>query len=285
MKISCWPDNTSKNGKKLYKRMMDVMQLEDVLYANTLEGDLGFIWSVLWANRMAGNKQVWDHFRSLDLPVVVLEVGGISRNTTWRLSANGITRGSIFPAVGFDEARPRKLGMTLKPWHSGDYILICGQNGLSQQWENLPAMGEYYKRTVTEVRKYTDRPIYIRSHPRYKEGLFFNVDYEFFKDLNVTWNVPQIVQNTYDDFDIDQVLAHAHCVISHSSNAGLLGIMAGTPAIVSQASLAYPMGTDKISQIESLPTPDREEWLIDLSHKEWLAEELPSAWHALRGLL
>lgn len=273
------------NGKELYRNLMQVMAEEDIVIENQLIGDAGFIWSVLWANRMATNKPVWDHFRNLGLPVVVLEIGGITRNTTWRLSANGITRGSIFPAVGQDPTRPAKLRMQLKPWHTGDYVLICGQHGKSQQWEQMPPMDEYYKQTVLEVRKYTDRPIYIRSHPRFKEGIFFKADKEFFADLNVTWNVPQIVKNTYDDFDIDHVLAHAHCVISHSSNAGLLGIMAGTPAIVSEASLAYPMGTSKISDIELLPTPDRSEWLIDLSHKEWLAEELPTAWKSLRSQL
>lgn len=283
MNISCWPEFTSQNGKPIYRHIMQNMAVTDNLIKNQLSGDVGFIWSILWANRMSKNKPVWDFFRNQNKSVVVAEIGGLTRGKTWRLSANGITHGAIFPTVKINLDRPKLLSLNLRPWHTGDYILVCGQHGRSQQWASMPDMDSYYKNTVTELRKYTDRPIVIRSHPRYREGIFFTIDANFYKDKNVTWNYPKIMPNTYDDFDLDPVLSHAYCVVSHSSNAGLLAIIAGTPAIVSEHSLAYSMGTDKISDIENMPTPDRENWLIDLAHKEWLVEELPVAWNGLRN--
>jgi hypothetical protein len=38
--------------------------------------DVAVIWSVLWQGRMAGNKKVWDDFRSQGKPVVVVRSWG-----------------------------------------------------------------------------------------------------------------------------------------------------------------------------------------------------------------
>jgi capsule polysaccharide modification protein KpsS len=146
-------------------------------------------------------------------------------------------------------------------------------------------MDTYYKSIVLEVRKHTDRPIVIRSHPRYREKIFFNIDEAFYKAYNVEWNIPKKVHQTYDSFDLDNLLAHCHCVISHSSNSGVAAVLAGTPVIVSEDSLAYEMGASKIADINHLPKPDRSQWLIELAHKEWFPHELGQAWRGLRAKL
>lgn len=285
MKISIFPAQTSSNGFDLYNKLTEFMSKSDTVVKEAYDADAALIWSVLWNGRMSRNKDVWDRYRAKNKPVIVIEIGGLVRDKTWRLSANGINRSAIFPQVNLDTNRPTKLGLKLDPWHNGDYVLICGQHGRSEQWRNLPDMNTYYKQTVLEVRKFTDRPIVIRSHPRFRENLFFKIDKEFFDDYKVEWNSPKQVRNTYDSFDLEYVLKHSHCVISHSSNSGLSAIMAGVPSIVSTESLAYPMGTDQISQIENLPRPDREQWLLELSHKEWVEDELEYAWTNLRNTL
>lgn len=282
MKISVFPSHVPSNGYSIYNDLISYMNKTDQVVEGTYDADAALIWSVLWNGRMSRNKNVWNHYRSNNKPVIVIEVGGLVRNVTWRLSINGITRNAIFPKVDIDIERPRKLGISLKPWHDGDYVLICGQHARSEQWRNMPDMNEYYKQTVLEVKQYTDRPIVIRSHPRYRENIFFNVDKEFFKDHNVEFNMPKHIQKTYDNFDLESILTHSHCVISHSSNSGLTGIIEGTPAIVSEESLAFDVGTKNISNINNLPRPDRDEWLIDISHKEWFDHELEYAWSKLR---
>lgn len=286
MKISTWESCLPGNAGGIYGKVMSAMAAtKDDLVNQQLTGDAGFIWSVLWFGRMSRARPVWQHYRSQGKPVIVAEVGGLVRDKTWRLSANGINRSAIFPKVKIDPDRPKKLGLSLKPWHDGDYVLICGQHEKSQQWEGMPPMAEYYKQTVLEVRKHTDRPIVIRSHPRYRENLFFKIDEEFFRSHGVEWNTPKKIHQTYDSFDLDVLLPHCHCVISHSSNSGIAAIMAGTPAIVSKDALAYDMGTDDISRIEHLQRPDRESWFIDLCHKEWLEDELELAWQGLRPMI
>ena len=287
MRITTWPSCVALNGQDLYKKIMDQMiATGDELLDQSFEGDAAFIWSVLWSGRMSRNHGVWKEFRSKNKPVIVAEVGGLVRDKTWRLTANGINRSAIFPKIDvLDPNRPAKLGLELKPWHGGDYVLICGQHEKSQQWEKMPLMDTYYKSIVLEVRKYTDRPIVIRSHPRYRENIFFKIDEKFYKAYGVEWNIPKKIHQTYDSFDLENLLAHCHCVISHSSNSGVAAVLAGTPVIVSEDSLAYEMGTDKISDINHLSRPDRSQWLIDLAHKEWFSNELGQAWRGLRSKL
>lgn len=284
MQISVWPDFVSGSGNPIYNKVVEAMRETDSIVDRKLEGDAGFIWSVLWFNRMSRNREVWNYYRPKK-PVIVAEVGGLVRDKTWRLSVNGINADALFPKVSVDAGRPAKLGLTLKPWHEGEYILICGQHGKSQQWVGMPEMGEYFKQTVTEVRKFSSKPIVLRAHPRFREGLFFNYDAEFFKDNNTVWNSPKKVVDTYDSFDLEPLLNHCHCVISHSSNSGLIAAINGVPVIVGANSLAKDVGSTRISDLNNLPHPDREQWLVELSHKEWLEDELAYAWKGLREVI
>lgn len=286
MKISVWPNQISNNGVNLYQSMMSYIRKTDTIEECTYDADAALIWSVLWNGNMSGNKRVWDHYRANNKPVIVIEVGGLVRDQSWRLSINGINRSATFPYIErFDYNRPKMFNLNILPWHSGDYILICGQHGKSEQWRNMPPMDQYFQQTVTKVREYTDRPIVIRAHPRFRENLFFKVNYDFYSQYNVQWNTPKQIQKTYDSFDLEPMLAHCHCAISHSSNSGLTSIIHGTPAIVSAESLAYDVAEKNITEINNLKTPNRDEWLVELCHKEWFEHELEYAWLNLRKLL
>ena len=260
MILSTWPQNVALNGRDVYSKIANCFTVSE----NSMDADMAFIWSVLWHGRMAPNKQVWDHYRSQNKPVLVAEVGGLVRGQTWRLSINGIGNNATFPLVeNIDPDRPSKLGLFLRPWNkSGDKILICGQHDKSMMWDNMPPMIDYYKQLVSHLRSKTNRPIVIRNHPRCP------VHSEYLGE-NVTWQTPQKQQGSYDSYDMD--FNEYHCVISHSSNMGIQAILHGVPAIVSSDSLAHDVGS---VDIENLNYPDREKWLISLSHKEWTLDEL-----------
>ena len=55
-----------------------------------MDADAALIWSVLWFGQMGKNKEVWDRYRAQGKPVIVIEVGGLIRNETWKLGINGI---------------------------------------------------------------------------------------------------------------------------------------------------------------------------------------------------
>jgi hypothetical protein len=231
--------------------------------------DVAVIWSVLWNGRMTHNKQVWEQNRKLNRPVIVLEVGGIERGTTWKVGLNGINRDAYFGDKDNDRTRADSLGLVCKPWRSnGDFILVCGQHDKSLQWQNMPRMSNWFLNTYDEIRKYTQRPIVFRPHPRCRlehieRGL-----------KNVYRQEPQHVNGTYDDFDMgfDNVWA----TVSYSSNPGTHSCINGVPAFVSTHSLAYDVGNDIdfLYDIENPLMPDRQQWLNDYAHTEYTIEEI-----------
>ena len=200
MKISHFPNNLPGNAKEVYPQLVDAIQQTDTLVENDMDADAALIWSVLWFGKMGANKAVWDHYRARNKPVIVIEVGGLIRNETWKLGINGINRDADFAVDTYmPDDRLQKFGIVLQPWKQhGEYILICGQHGHSQQWRNMPDMDTYYRNTIAEVRKFTDKPIVVRSHPRFRESLHWACDMQWYKDQDVTWNIPQQIQQTYD---------------------------------------------------------------------------------------
>ena len=59
---------------------------------NTDDCDIPVIWSVLWNGRMAPNEKIFKTARDQGKDVLVLEVGGLKRGTTWKVGLNGINR-------------------------------------------------------------------------------------------------------------------------------------------------------------------------------------------------
>ena len=231
--------------------------------------DVAVIWSVLWNGRMTHNKQVWEQNRKLNRPVIVLEVGGIERGTTWKVGLNGINRDAYFGDKDNDRTRADSLGLVCKPWRSnGDFILVCGQHDKSLQWQNMPRMSNWFLNTYDEIRKYTERPIVFRPHPRCRlehieRGL-----------KNVYRQEPQHVNGTYDDFDMG--FSNVWATVSYSSNPGTHSCINGVPAFVSTHSLAYDVGNDIdfLYDIENPLMPDRQQWLNDYAHTEYTIEEI-----------
>ena len=89
MKFSLWTDYGAQNSKPVFDSFAHGVSITggSVVY-NDLDSDVGVIWSVLWNGRMANNKKIWEHYRSQNKPLVVLEVGGIKRGTTWKVGIN-----------------------------------------------------------------------------------------------------------------------------------------------------------------------------------------------------
>ena len=231
--------------------------------------DVAVIWSVLWHGRMAKNKTVWDQNRMLNKPVIVLEIGGIKRGTTWKVGLNGINRDGDNLSDSNDSTRASLQGLKLKAWRTaGEHILICGQHDKSLQWQGMPRMSNWFLDTYDEIRKYTDRPIIFRPHPRCRlEHIERGLKHVYRQE-------PQHVNGTYDNFDMG--FNNVHCTISYSSNPGIHSVIEGVPAFVSTHSLAYDVGNDIdfLHDIENPLMPDRRQWLNDYAHTEYTVEEI-----------
>lgn len=284
MKISHFPNNLPGNADMVYPQLLDAMHSTDNIVENDMDADAALIWSVLWFGKMSANKRVWDHYRAQNKPVIVIEVGGLKRNQTWKLGINGINRDADFALEEYmPDDRKQKLSIVLQDWkHNGDYVLVCGQHGHSEQWRDMPDMGTYYKQTVEQIRNITDKPIVLRSHPRYRENLHFSCDMEWFKGQGCEWNIPKHIQQTYDSFDLEHMLKHTLFTVSHSSNAGITSVIHGVPAVVSKSSLAHEVGTNIGKWLSK---PDRHVWINRLCYTEWYADEIHIQWSRLRDHL
>ena len=284
MKISHFPNNLPGNADMVYPQVLDAMRNTDTVVENDMDADAALIWSVLWFGKMSANKRIWDHYRAQNKPVIVIEVGGLHRNQTWKLGINGINRDADFALQEYmPDDRRKKFSIVMQSWkHNGEYVLICGQHGHSEQWRNMPDMDTYYRNTITEIRKHTDKPIVVRSHPRYRESLHWTCDMQWYKDNDITWNIPKHIKQTYDSFDLEHMLKHTLFTVSHSSNAGITSVIHGVPAVVSESSLAYDVGT---AMGKWLSKPDRHVWINRLCYTEWYADEIHTQWSRLRDYL
>ena len=269
MIISHFKNNLPMNSNLVYPQLLDAVRATDTLVEDSMDADAAIIWSVLWHGKMSDNKRVWDYYRSQNKPVIVIEVGGIQRGTTWKLGLNGINRDAYFGPDNNNDDRHRLLGLSLTPWRtSGEFILICGQHDKSLQWQKMPSMSKWVANTINEIRKYTDRPIILRPHPRCP---LHHIEHEF---KNVRRQVPEKLNGTYDDFDMS--FDNIHATVSWSSNPGIHSILNGVAAFVGTSSLAYDVGNDIdfMHDIEAPLMPNRQQWLNDYAHTEWTVQEI-----------
>ena len=255
---------------------------DKVLINSNEKCDVAVIWSVLWLGRMSKYKSIWDEYQRQGKPVIVLEVGGILRNETWKIGINGVNREADFANDNVTDNRWPKFKIKMKPWkQTGDKIIICGQHGSSHQWRNNPPMIQWLEQQITDVRQYTDKPIVIRPHPR--NHVQINVG----KFNNVKIIGPKKDNNTYDDTNLKDIFGDAWALINYSSNPAMQAIFNGIPVFTSPASLSFDVSNNNIKNINSPEMPDRKKWANKLSHTEWWIDEIKNGlpWRRIKARL
>ncbi len=264
MKFKLWKQHGALNSKPIFAAFeRSIVSCGHSVTDSDTDSDVNVIWSVLFNGRMAPNKAVWEQKK----PTIVLEVGGIKRGTTWKVGIDGINRDAYFGPSSNSSDRVRLLGLQVKPWRKeGKYILLCGQHDKSLQWKDMPRMSQWVIDIVTEIRKYSDRMIKFRPHPRCR------LDSIEAYLPNVLRQDPVQLIGTYDDFDMS--FEDVWATISWSSNPGIHSVINGVPAYTGPSSLAYDVSMQDLSTIEDPILPDREQWLNDYAWTEFTVEEI-----------
>jgi hypothetical protein len=233
-------------------------------YSVAANEDVAVIWSVLWNGRMQGNQSIFYAFQTQKKPVIIIEVGNLIRNNTWRISLDNINSLGYFANdIDLDSNRPKHLGIKLKDTNPNrrPEILIAAQHQNSLQWKGMPPMVDWVKQTIEKIKQHTDRNIVVRPHPRSP----FKLDIP-----GVRVEVPQKLRDTYDDFDIDY---NYHCVVNHNSGPAVQAAIQGVPVICDSSSLAGEL-SGTFENIENIQLPDRTDWIIKLAHTEWTVDEI-----------
>ena len=271
MRIEVWPEYGPINSKPIFEAFIQSLQDDghEVFINKKANADVAVIWSVLWRGRMEKYRSIWNEYRSSGRPVIVLEVGGLRRNESFKIGINGINRKADFANQEFDDKRWPLFKHTFKPWNpTGDIIVICGQHDASEQWLGLPRMEQWIEKQIKEIRQYTTRPILVRPHPRNPIG--FPKD----KYKNVKVRLPRRDFKTYDDTDFKATLERTWAVVNHSSNPAMEAVINGIPVFVSEDSLCHDVGNIGYADINTPAMPGRQNWANKLAYTEWFKDEI-----------
>ncbi len=271
MKLEVWTQHGPLNSKPIFEAFIKSLQEagDEVILNRPCDADVAVIWSVLWLGRMRNYKQIWQRYRQANKPVIVLEVGGLRRNKSFKIGINGVNRKADFANQIVDDTRWPLFRHTLKPWkQTGDNILLLGQHDASEQWTGMPKMNVWFEQQINQIRKYTTRPILIRPHPRNPVGF----DTKKYKNVSVAR--PIMDRHTIDDTNFKDTLKNAWAVVNHSSNPAMEAVINGIPVFVSESSLCFDVGNHSLENINNPLMPDRQEWANKLSYTEWFPEEI-----------
>lgn len=289
MKLKLYRDFGALNSKPVFDAFeQGVLLNRDHLVDTYEEADCVVIWSVLFQGRMAGNKAIWKRAKADKKPVIVLEIGTLVRNVTWRLGINGINRDAQWADYwDVGSVRAKNLGLSLDPWQENnkEFITIATQRPDSLQWEGMPSVETWLFETINKVQLYTKRPVVIRPHPRDNITKWENVAK---MHPNVYFDVPRSIGH-HDHVNFKDILDRTHVLINYCTSPAIEAVMRGVPVIVGEPSMAWDM-TTTIEDIESPYQASEQEraiWFDKICHTEWTVEEIAGGepWQRLRVLV
>ena len=285
MKIKLYREFGSRNSLPVFNAFeQGVLNSGDEIVNTYDEADAVVIWSILFAGAMRGNKEIYEQARKDRKTIVVLEIGSLCRNRSWRVGLGGINRDAIFGhEIEVSENRKDKFPDMMKPWKTGgEFVTIATQRPDSLQWYGLPSMEEWIDSRIRIVKDQTDMPIVIRPHPRDKLTNF----HEIFKRFdNIYYDTPQPT-GYHDHMNFSEILDRSAVVINHSTGPSIEAVLSGVPICTSPSSLAWDMSSD-LEDINNLKTPDRTKWFDMLTHTEWFVDEIAEGtpWKRLKNFL
>ena len=267
--MAYFPLQCAQNSTTVMTAMLNSLRNAGITaIENSWDADAVIIWSVLWSGRMAANQAVWNHYRSLGRPVIVIDIGALYRGETWKIALNSITANGYYGHTeNLDWDRPRKLGISLAlNFTRNPRIIVAAQHARSLQTVGLSSMEGWVVQQVEQLRTVTDRPIVVRPHPRSA------LDWAGLVHLppDVVIEQPQKIVNTYDSYNL---AFDCHAMVNHNSGPGIQAALAGTRPIVDTSSLAHPVSI-QIENIDQPYTVDRDQWLTEICHTEYTVQEI-----------
>jgi hypothetical protein len=163
--------------------------------------------------------------------------------------------------------------------NDGKHILICAQRNQGWSMGKVP-LESWLANTCQAIRKYTDRPIVIRLHPKDNE-----TNRKAGSIQQMLRNIPNVRLSTNrDSFDAD--LKGCWAVVNHNSSSIVGPLIKGYSAFItdpttSQCAEVAHVGFEKI---ESPQEFDRQRWLERISMFHWKFSELEdgTCWRHMR---
>jgi hypothetical protein len=205
--------------------------------------------------------RVFQQQRLKNLDVIVLETGYINRGDGeahhYAAGFNGLNGRADFRNQDMPDDRVKKLGVTLKQWRSGKYVLLCGQVPWDASVEGSDHQ-IWLQAALERLRSYTNREVVFRPHPLAGGA---------YKPLHCPVSTGPL----------NEALADAHAVVTFNSNMGVDALLAGVPVFAQdQGSMCWELANKSLISVDAPNKPDRSQWLNDLAYCQWTPAEMSS---------
>jgi len=227
-------------------------------------------------------------FICIETPLLGRQV--FKSNKYQRVGINGfLNRDAVFgEEIDYPNDRLVNLGINYKGWkrNSGDKIIVALQlSGDASLRHN--DINQWCWDTVHTLRKYTDRPIEIRTHPGVSEKGWGNHD-ELFKNFCFNTSLKEISFVNGREVTWQEQIKNTYCLVAYTSGLTIDAVVEGIPVIAcDEGNFAWNVGERKLSNIENLQLEKEEnvqQWLQNLSYCQWTPEEMENGrcWNHLK---
>jgi hypothetical protein len=157
----------------------------------------------------------------------------------------------------------------LKDWRlNGDHILILAQR--PRGWNmNGHNQERWLIKTITKIRKHSDRPIVVRMHPgdstRFEQIEKLKKMYGTTITISTNENIRQDLENCWS-------------AVGYNSTPNVVSVIEGVPVFLTDPdySWAADVANTSLSTIENPIMPDREEWIHKIANIHWSNFEVES---------
>ena len=203
-------------------------------------------------------RQCWDTGRTF----YAVDTGyfGNGKKKIWhRVTKNNLQ--NLGPIVERPDDRLKRIEWKFRKFTPGREILICPPSVKIMNLFGQPDPETWTEMVITELKNYTDRPVRVRLKPSRSER----------------------VSTKTIEADLDN---NVHCLITYNSIAATEALLHGKPAIALGPNAAQVLCNNKLSEVEKLNIPSREEmnaFARHLSYCQFTVNELQNgtAWRII----
>lgn len=174
------------------------------------------------------------------------------------------------------------LNLNIKDYRTnGSHILICLQRNGGWSMRGLDVT-TWLRNVISEIRKFSDRPIRIRQHPG--DGKAREYLKRFPKLLGVEF--VNVAKRT-----LQQDLQNAWACVTYNSSPGIASLLEGVPVFMTDPDHSYSQYTEcantKLKRLENPKMYDREKMFHRLAMSHWKFDETKdgSAWEWMRQFI
>lgn len=239
------------------------------------------------------HRKGFEYILNSKKPFIVWEEGGFRQYQNYKRIGWWSYRSDdgIFNNNDVNSDRWKKFlsatGLKIKDWKSpGDKIVLMGQVNADSAMITMFEKGyknfcHWTEEHIKIIRKYTDRPILIRPHPK-EYSAFRSVK----EHLNSTFKNIEVSKNFFDQDPklnhggggLYKDLKNAYCVVTFNSNSAVEALCEGIPIFaLDSGSIAYEIAHQDLSQIENLNyNIDISSWCNKVAYTMWNSEEIKS---------